>query len=380
MLMNNFYFSLRHTEVVKVDDETHPLPPDNGPFDEFKVADYHCPEEWSKDGVFVPVKEGQPLWIDFRTSVNGQNQSVNWDCAVLCSVQKVNPVTGKQIDMEAGLSKDPLQNYLRLPEQIWLDGFSHEGKVYQFVIAKAGIGMAVNEFVLPQFEQDSHCIAFTFFKAKSPKRLPQTRIPLNDNPGEKWFSPLHTPQNWKTTDGKKYTYKKGLIGGQSISGTGDYVDGRFDKTSYCLSPASEIEQLDTAKVLRSLEPAAAASVDDIEINAVDCQDLIEPFVEPGIPDEHDYLCLGSQEAFQDTDKASMGAGGRIDLPIVPDNNSVDYYEEKTSGVLKIYLALPEMFEKIMKAGKRQDAHKKDKFVHSGKIGDIQVPLTSGKTD
>src|SRR3990167_4954408 len=198
MLVNNFHVSLRHTDKIPVNATVHELPKDNGGFKEFRVADYYCPDEWAKDGVFVEANEGDPLWFDFRRP--DDYSAINWDCALLCSVQKVNPLTGQRVDPE--LTQNPIQNYLRLPEQLWLDGYVNEGKVYQFIITKSGIGVAVNEFVLPQFEQDSHCLAFAFHKAKKPADLPQRQpyvssgyLSLSSSP--KWFSPIRTPENWR---------------------------------------------------------------------------------------------------------------------------------------------------------------------------------------
>ena len=111
MRQNNFFVSLRKTKIVNVDESAHCLPPDFGPFPEYKVADYFCPPEWSKDGIFVPVKEGEPLWIDLRD---------NPVCACIPSVQRVNPITGDPADLEHGLKKDPQQNYMILPKQLWI--------------------------------------------------------------------------------------------------------------------------------------------------------------------------------------------------------------------------------------------------------------------
>ncbi len=83
--------------------------------------------------------------------------------------------------------------------------------------------------------------------------------------------------------------------------------------------------------------------------------------------------------FESLDKASMGQGGRITQRIVTDDNTVDYYRDKPVGILTVYLALPEQFKAIMEKGKRQDSKKKDKFVHSGEVGGVQVPLI-GKAD
>ena len=36
-----------------------------GTFKEYKVSDYFYPKEWSNDGIFIQIKEGEPFWIDF---------------------------------------------------------------------------------------------------------------------------------------------------------------------------------------------------------------------------------------------------------------------------------------------------------------------------
>jgi len=74
------------------------------------------------------------------------------------------------------------------------------------------------------------------------------------------------------------------------------------------------------------------------------------------------------------DKASIGMGGRIEQDVETDSNTVEFYKEKPSVVMPIYLALPKQFDAIMKQGKRQDASRKDKYVNSGEVGGVQVPL------
>ena len=64
------------------------------------------------------------------------------------SIQRINPITGKPANLEAGLQKDPKQNYLILPNQQRLDGYIKDGKAYQFMATKAGKSLAVNEYLL----------------------------------------------------------------------------------------------------------------------------------------------------------------------------------------------------------------------------------------
>lgn len=339
MRQNGFFVEVIKTDIVKVDESSHGLPPHNGAYTEFQVADYFCPEEWSNDGVFIPVKEGDPLWFDFQSNSD--------ECAILCAVQRINPVTGEPADLKEGLTKDPTQNYLRMPEQLWLDGYAKGGKVYQFVVTKAGIGLAVNEYVLPKHMQDSHAVGFAFFGPKNPKPKPTYTT--------REYPPMHTPQHWKigSSGGTLSSpYKHPMFPGNIMGAGGE-----------CLVAGNDID----ACVVGN-EPAqvfCCSSIDGICSPAIDVT-----------PIEIDTInILDNQEAnLEELDKASMGAGGRIAQSIVTDSNTTDYYHEKRSALLTIYFALPEMYDAIMKKGKRQDASKKDKFRTSGHIGGTAVPL------
>lgn len=353
MKQNNFSIDLIKTYKIEVNDKSHCLPPYKGKIEEFKVSDYHCPEEWSKDGIFIRVEENQPLWFDFRN---------NWDCAVICSIQKVNPVTGERIDIEKGLLKDPKQNYLRLPEQMWLDGYVNDGKVYQFIITKSGLKIAVNEYVLPEYEQDSHAIAFAFFNAKKPKER---------NSGVSEY--LKTVKS----SGQHTNCVRSRYDLNDLYKNTNTIDGRFEKTVYGLGGTANpiwFSPLHTPqhwKIKNSnhdeIEYASACSGIDISDEA-NCCGLDS---DESIITHHNVDFVEEEKTFE---KVSMAAGGRIVQPIVQDDNTVDYYEEKPSAILKIYFAFPEQFSYIMNKGKIQNAEKKDKFVNSGLIAGMQIPL------
>jgi hypothetical protein len=73
------------------------------------------------------------------------------------------------------------------------------------------------------------------------------------------------------------------------------------------------------------------------------------------------------------DKASIGAGGRIQQAIVPDPNTVEYYVEKPTLIMNYYLCLPEQFEAIMTRGRRQ-SDTRDESTGQGAIGKTKIPL------
>lgn len=321
MIVNDFYVSLRHTKKIKIDPNSHTLPPDWGPFKEFKVADYNCPEEWSSNGYFVPAEEGMPLWIDLRS---------NPQCACILSVQRFNPISNEPANLEKGLTKDPKQNYMVLPNQRWIDGYTHDGKVYQFIVTKAGEGLSVNEYVLPKEMQDSHAIGLAFFLPKNPvaNYIPEAGSALS---------------------------RKSLTGNLVVGAWGAqqrYTQHRISGTFNCSVPVDNC----LANTLKGKTAAQRFDSRGESHSDVDSIDML------------------NQIQHQNFDKAAMGAGGRIEQEIITDPNTPEYYQEKPALILPIYLSLPEQFNHIMKQGRRQNASKKDKYIHSGKIGGIQVPL------
>ncbi len=413
MNLNGFYVSLRKTTVVDVSEESHSLPPDGGPFREFKVADYHCPDEWSQDGIFVEAEEDEPLWFDFRGI---------GECACIPSVQRLNPITGEPANLSDGLSKDPNQNYLWLPNQLWMDGYVKDGKVYQFRVTKAGDGLAVSEFVLPEHMQDSHAIGFAFFAPKV-SRAPVIEISNHGLTGP-MFSPLHTPQNWKLADTKR---SKGRSSSSSSSKatTGNLVLGKINSTRFtqnrvadnyndtgggALSSGEEVlrahalkEQLtkggevaDINEISTQLQNLVNDSDQTIVTNHnvdvnesaqilyagsvirglddADAEDVLINSINVVTSDADQEIAEDVLEDQQTFDKASMAMGGRIRQQILTDNNTVDYYHEKHDGLAVVYMVFKSQFRSIMSRGKRQNEKKKDKFVHSGEIGGVQVPL------
>lgn len=357
MRINGHWVSLRKTEIIKVDDGLHRLPPDKGPFIEYAVADYPgCPAEWSRDGFFVAVKEGEPLWFDFRS---------NADSAVVCSVQRVNPITGEASDFEAGLRKDPKQNYLRLPEQMWLDGYVNDGKVYQFIVTKSGVGFGVNEFVLPIEKQDSHAVAFAFYSpvVDVPRQsggvlrssgICGQAVNMSAPTDPTWFSPLHTPQNWEAA--------------VKISSKGSSKRCRVQNVS------TSVNQGETLTSGGSCAGAAGSEV--FYSNAIGASGDESRFTQNRVADNYNEVLEDATLDMDDVevDKASMGMGGRISQIVTADRNTVEYYKPKPTGIITVYLALPDQFKLIMDKGKNGEQGNRDKHTYSGDLNGVKVPL------
>lgn len=346
---NGFVVSVRKTDIVDVNDKVHNLPPDKGGFHHYCVADYFCPESWSKSGFFIPVEEGEPMWFDLRG---------NEECACIVSVQKVNSVTQEKTDIEVGLSNDPQQNYLKLPEQKWLDGPIGDGKVVQFVATKAGDGMALNEYVLDKEDQNSQAIAFVFYNPKNPKpkkehiihylNKPHYEKIYNSTSYSEWYNQWGTSK-YQTRGGSSSS--KGLSSGISGTSICDFSGAAGAESSHASEPESFSSPSIQSEILRSYPQVDASSVDSI---------------------------LSSAEREVEFDKASMGQGGRINQKLFIDNNTSDYYNEKPDASIVVYMVLPDQFKHIMDQGLRQNSHKKDKYTYSTELGGIQVPLMAPK--
>lgn len=346
MRVNGFCVEVIHAVKVDLDDKAHKLPDGIAVLDEHIVADYFCPDEWSKDGRFILVEEDMPLWFDLRGNMQR--------CACLMSIQKVNPITGKPAKLDDGLQKNPEQNYLVLPEQQWIDGYPESGKVVQFRVTKQGQSLAVNEFVLPPELQDSHAIAFAFFLPKRPeKERPVVQFPsIGSSPWAPSPSPSPMRGGGRGRRGRLHT---GAVYGSSGFGDSTRWQKKLRPAGACcnISPPDD----EQPQVLASFDMDSMAEDSGTKTASFDDVDEIV-----------------SQSNLDALNNAAMGAGGRIEQEIITDPNTVEYYQEKPAAVLILYMALPALFQAIMAKGKRQDASRKDKYVNSAEIGGVQVPL------
>ena len=101
------------------------------------VDDYgdSVPATWgAHGGVFLPMYQAEALWLDFDGS---------YPMAVKVAAGKINAVTGESWENE--LSGEP-QDYVVIPDQPWLDGFSvMKGMIRQFVAMPLGEGYTAEE-------------------------------------------------------------------------------------------------------------------------------------------------------------------------------------------------------------------------------------------
>jgi hypothetical protein len=134
----------QRTLRIPDDNREYHLPPGFGEFPLLHVDDYvkTLPSSWEKrGGVFLPMYQAEALWINFES---------DYPFAVKIAAGKVDAVTGNSWtdDLE-----NPPQNYLVVPDQPWLDGFSvSKGKIRQFVAMPLGEGYTAEEQITGKAE------------------------------------------------------------------------------------------------------------------------------------------------------------------------------------------------------------------------------------
>jgi len=141
--------SFQRTFRIPDDGTDYPLPPGFGQFSLEHVDDHAktVPSEWVKrGGVMMPMFQSEAMWINFSSkNFNG------YPFAVKIAAGKINAVTGDSWDN--GLRVRPAQDYLPIPEQPWLDGFSlGKGLIRQFTAMPLGSGYSAEEQITGKAE------------------------------------------------------------------------------------------------------------------------------------------------------------------------------------------------------------------------------------
>ncbi len=129
--------AFQRTLRIPDDGRTYPLPAGLGAFPLRSLDDFPAtaPASWlQRGGVVMPMYQSEALWISF---------SAQYPCAVKIAAGKINAVSGEAWTAE--LHSEP-QDYVVVPGQPWLDGFSvGDGLIRQFVALPLGAGYSVEE-------------------------------------------------------------------------------------------------------------------------------------------------------------------------------------------------------------------------------------------
>jgi len=146
------HIELMRTLRIPDDDKTYPLPPGLGRFPLRHVDDFarRLPESWLKrGGVMFPMYQSEALWLRFYGR-HISPRSAHYPFAIKIATGKINAVTGET--WSDGLSDNP-QDYVVIPKQPWLDGYTVEkGFIRQFVAMPLGSGYSAEEQITGEAE------------------------------------------------------------------------------------------------------------------------------------------------------------------------------------------------------------------------------------
>lgn len=170
--------AFHRTLRIPDDNRSYDLPPGFGRFPLLHVEDYAAtvPDAWARrGGVFLPMYQAEALWID----LNGRIWGNSYPCAVKVAAGKINAVSGEL--WRSGLSDSP-QDYVVVPRQPWLDGFSvGEGMIRQFVAMPLGEGFTAEEQLTGQAEFGGIQISVTPMKKEIYHKLFPPTPPCEDS-------------------------------------------------------------------------------------------------------------------------------------------------------------------------------------------------------
>lgn len=134
-------FSFQRTLRLPDDGKTYPLPPGLGNFPLRAVDDFkeRVPGHWvERGGIFMPLYQAEALWLYFHGEWDEERQTT-YPMAVRIAAGMRSAVTG-----EAWATGLQAKDYVVIPEQPWLDGFSvGNDQIRQFVAAPLGQGFTV---------------------------------------------------------------------------------------------------------------------------------------------------------------------------------------------------------------------------------------------
>lgn len=130
--------SFRRTIRVPDNKELSKLPPDLGGFQLHKVQDYteRLPRNLvEKGGVFFPMYQREAMWIDFKANVPFMIKIYCGGVNVVSGEHASEGTETKQRRAKLLEQGKPIQDYVVVPEQRWLDGVAIQSSVVRQFVA-----------------------------------------------------------------------------------------------------------------------------------------------------------------------------------------------------------------------------------------------------
>ncbi|MEH6550645.1 MAG: hypothetical protein V7744_11720 [Pseudomonadales bacterium] len=166
--------SFQRTLRIPDDGNTYPLPAGLGEFPLSHIEDHAAkvPADMLKrGGVLMPMYQSEALWLNFSDD--------GYPMAIKVAAGKINAVTGKP--WSDALAEQP-QDYVVLPEQLWLDGYNvGEDLIRQFVAMPLGEGYTAEEQITGEAEFGGLQLIVYPMKAEVYYKLFETRSVIDDD-------------------------------------------------------------------------------------------------------------------------------------------------------------------------------------------------------
>lgn len=147
------YIEFQRTLRIPDDNGCYPLPPGLGRFPVRHVDDCatSVPPAWIRHGgVMLPMYASEALWLDFTARYDKEREA-RYPFALKIATGKINAVSGGV--WADGLHRQPVQDYVVVPPQPWLDGYCvAKGVIRQFVAMPLGAGYTAEEQITGEAE------------------------------------------------------------------------------------------------------------------------------------------------------------------------------------------------------------------------------------
>lgn len=369
----------------KGDNETsHRLPPyEKRKF--FLVDEYPaCPKDWmisegKLSSFFVPVKEGQGMWLDFN-----KNSDHKHHLAIVISVQGINPITGlpcndPQLEQYAEECpkckvkfgpnrfckkcgyKWPKQNYICTTGTpngcLWLDGFrAANGVVRQYILTQEKMKGVANNII---GKDRVFAIGISFFLSKNPKPIEQQRV-ANRGPMVGFYSPIHAPLDLNDNSNINI-----LCG--TTTGSHSYGPAVEPVCHFATTKGHQVANSTGKKRNKGSKGSggggASCSMAEIE--------TANAFLAKKCNDPNMVIECGHSFSFKtpvQVKKLEVGAGAKIDQMVYDDPEPLDFWRDKPEAVICINYADENACEKIIKAGKVSLEGHKEAFLKEIPVG------------
>jgi hypothetical protein len=357
MNINGFFASIMRTgkKSEKSDDKLPPgVPIPVLPVDYLKVR----PDNWvGGEGSYIcPVDSDWGLWFNY-TMNNPSNT------AVLPSVKGMNPITGQRVNGydlqdyqdECPVHKKPFSkgrlctecdfkwpanNYIAKPNPLYIDGFRMpDGSVRQFYFTE-DMAKSVPENVIGK-EDTVPAFGFCFYKLKD-------------------FKP-----NWEGGEHIKDKFPKDAASNYSGFGAVRGLSGPtgFDSSGITMDSCSEVRY--GSKSLESKRYFSKSRIStDSKINACyfSASSSTVPYAMSEektsegivIPDQNFYNpeldSLALETPVRRSAEVGIGAGAKIKQDFQKSTKTVEDWEKKPAGIIRIYFVFQEEFERYATAG------------------------------